>query len=1162
MIKILEKHCLGKGNKGLLLLSLPTGFGKTHTILDFIFQHYDEFTERNSKIYFITNLKKNLPDEALKERFRQAGGLDEYKRHVLRIPSTSEHVVKKLPRLVDEGRVPVAFQTKAYKDLLQYAQYLEDEQLQGGGRLKEYSAALEKSVRTEREPAFRREAAKFLEDRFPHKKARLEAVANNPHYSWIGDLYPAAFTDERTVLFLSASKFFLKNTPVIEPSYYFSHRIPDDSLIFFDEFDATKETFLKMMIEDRARHGINLIDLFLTIRNALAGNEFPEALLKESECRRRAVEEKNKPWPKVAKIAESFKEKCDHIYKKYNLNLAVKSGEGFSGQRNFLFHDYRFHHVIQGGPVKIRPDYKSRINSLYLPSAANMEEGEDGAADVRLLLGDLTGLHSYVQNGVGYIADNYRHLKAEGGAADDLAPESSVRTVLTHFQIGREDTAVITERILENANRYKSPRATSDEAQEGFYDRGFRLYNIVDSEDHDTCSKLFAYGYDRTPEAFLAEICERAMVVGSSATAAIPSPLANYDLLYLESRLGSLFQRLDREELGRLKKTFDRITRGYGNLRILPDFICAEDKEDAQKLLTVLFDDEEAAKHWMEEFARPAPMKNEDGGEEAPDYILTRYARALAAWKRFYESDNCAAFLCLFTKLCKEGDSRFDLNLLRKAAAMLSRISQEQVKEMLVVLGGDDFDSQKEKILADLSSGKRRFVLTSYKTAGAGQNLQFLPPEGARLIATGDGDRLKATDFSGIYVDRPTNLLVNISKDDLTEEEIVEYIFQLEFLLESGAISPKAFRNKLRQAFAVLRGGRYKWTPEGDVNLYETASYAYCAIAWLMQAVGRVCRTGLKSPEILILADGRLKGMLSKYRLPEDVIPIREFEALMAAAGRDDVADERATELQNIASHRSNVFQHRVTSLLQRAESEGEWSEKDREAWIATREQVLRRPFYVSAEECPPRWERLYALMPTPATSYRYEQRNDYADVEVFFSNNHTGLAVSSEAARLEEVAAVPEFRRRFEKNEWPLYFPPSELLLLPPVFNNIYKGALGEVCGRCILEEVLGVPLFELDEGGFELFDYRTAGGIYVDFKLWSDRTATPAVPQLEKIRRKMEQAKAARMMAVNIFASPGVKFRPLKSADGLIIEIPFMCQNGRISEEALQFLKKQING
>ena len=1167
MKKVLEDHCLGQGKKGLLLLSLPTGFGKTHAVLDFIFGHYGEFAERRSKIFFLTNLKKNLPDDALEERFRSAGRMEEYRRHVLRIPSTSGHVLEILPRLEDERGIPDEFRSKAFTELLGDVLYLREiagQRLPSAqGRWKRYAADLEKTIRTEKEPAFRKEITKLLKERFPHKQARLEAVRENPRYSWIGVLYPAAFTDEKTVLFLSVDKFFLKNTPVVEPSYYFSHRLPDDSLVFIDEFDASKEAILKRIIQDGASHEINLIDLFLTVRNALAGNEFPEGLLRESEYRRRLVEEKSRPWPSVAEIAESFRTKSDRIFRKYSLHYAVKSGDGFSGQRNFLFHDYRFHHIVEGGGrcMEMQADRESRTNWLSLTSGPTGGTGGDGAGNVRFLLGELNGFFSYIQRGIGYMADNYRHLKAEGGAADEFTLDSAVRTVLAHLQTGEKETGFLAAKILETESRYTAPDGPSGGEIDGLYDRGFRLYNVVDSEDHDTCSRLSLYDYGRTPEAFLADLCGRAMVVGSSATASIPSALANFDLLYLESRLGDLFRRLGTDELDRLREAFERTTEGYGNLRILPEFIGAEGTEGTLDLLSRLYGDEEAVRHWMEKFSCAAAEKDENGEEKSSWYGPARYARALAAWKRFYDSPCCPAFLCLFSRLCKAGDPDFDLALLREAAAMLSGISAEEAENMMVLLSGDAFEEQKETILSDLSAGERRFVLSSYKTVGAGQNLQYQPPEGASLVSTGDGERSSGADWSGIYLDRPANLLVNIFQNGaLTGEMFAWYIFQLEFLLQGGVLSPKTFRTKLRQAFARFTGGKLQQSRDDRINLYETPAYAQYVTAVVLQAVGRICRTSLKSPEILVLADEKLKDILAGCRLPDDVIPVREFAALKAAAGERDTSDERVTEMENRASHRSNVVWHRIVSFLNRARLEGGWSAEDAEEWRLIREQTLRSPFFARPDKCPARWAHLYARLPRPAASCHYKQDHDYADVEVFFTPGSGREEVSSRAARLPEIAAVPELRGFFGRNGWPLDFPRSELLLLPPVFNNIYKGALGEACGRFLFESEINIPLSDLGDAEYELFDFRTGEGIFVDFKLWSDRTAVPADWELEKIRRKMEQAKASKVFVVNIFGSPGVPFRPLSSSDGKVTEVPFLCRGGKICEEALFFLKEKI--
>lgn len=56
---ILREYALDQ-KKGLLLLSMPTGFGKTHNVLDFIYQNYHKFKTEKRKIIFITNLKKEF----------------------------------------------------------------------------------------------------------------------------------------------------------------------------------------------------------------------------------------------------------------------------------------------------------------------------------------------------------------------------------------------------------------------------------------------------------------------------------------------------------------------------------------------------------------------------------------------------------------------------------------------------------------------------------------------------------------------------------------------------------------------------------------------------------------------------------------------------------------------------------------------------------------------------------------------------------------------------------------------------------------------------------------------------------------------------------------------------------------------------------------------
>ena len=93
----------------------------------------------------------------------------------------------------------------------------------------------------------------------------------HPDYQWIEGLYPAVFTDEKVIIFLSIDKFVRKNTPIIEGSYYFQKRLIDGSLIFIDEFDATKENVLQSIIKSGLDSRADLLDLFGGIHQAVFG---------------------------------------------------------------------------------------------------------------------------------------------------------------------------------------------------------------------------------------------------------------------------------------------------------------------------------------------------------------------------------------------------------------------------------------------------------------------------------------------------------------------------------------------------------------------------------------------------------------------------------------------------------------------------------------------------------------------------------------------------------------------------------------------------------------------------------------------------------------------------------------------------------------------------
>ncbi|MFN9534915.1 MAG: hypothetical protein ACK59W_10890, partial [Pseudanabaena sp.] len=120
--------------------------------------------------------------------------------------------------------------------------------------------------------------------------------------------------------------------------------------------------------------------------------------------------------------------------------------------------------------------------------------------------------------------------------------------------------------------------------------------------------------------------------------------------------------------------------------------------------------------------------------------------------------------------------------------------------------------------------------------------------------------------------------------------------------------------------------------------------------------------------------------------------------------------------------------------------------------------------------------------------------------------------------------------------------------MLTPPMFNDIYKGALGEVCGKHVFEE-LNIPLIDLDVDEFEVFDFKTEKNVYIDFKFWSGTFTQDAEKEISKIRNKMEKIKANKVMIINILAPKDQAFKVQIQKDVSIIEIPYLCRDNKIT-------------
>ncbi|GBO53718.1 hypothetical protein APA_1666 [Pseudanabaena sp. lw0831] len=1149
--QILDTYCT-QSHQGLFLLSMPTGFGKTHSVLDFIYKNYRDFARQGRKIFFVTNLKKNLPWRDLQKRFDGDNLQEEFKKHVLFIDSNVNTIKANLLSIEDD--IPKRYtQTPQYKELVKCLKLAKnmDKEVVDYANLK---------IESELEPEFRRLIEQELRDKknFKDKPSRLRAIKEDREYQWIGKLYPAIFTDEKTVIFLSINKFIVKNSTLIEASYSFKEHLKKGSLIFIDEFDSTKETILQNIIESGIKNRIDLIDFFVDIHNHLTQIQDPKNITKKSDWW--IKESSGKKWIPPDELLQTLRTKSQNIFKKYDLQHKCKSdGEEFNRKRNFLFYDYKFYSILDAKKkIVVVTDTQGNINWIRTCDNDITNSADNTFIDIRSLLIELSSFLTYFQKGISYLSQNYKHLKDEGKLDKELfAFEFAVKSLLHHFNVDDKDIDLLANKIVTGEVVYKSPQKDLKKLSP-FYESGFSYFSIIDKEDHDTLSKIQMIEFDQTPESFLVDICKKAMVVGISATANINSNIGNYDIEYLKSSLNELFFELQNNEIASLQKAYEESTNGYNRLTIKAGFIGGKSLEESKVNLERVFDDQAIVNDIYGKLK--FEIGNKEDGDNSIEFVFGRYAKILTAWKYFLDNHDCHGFLCLLNKLPKRKDPQLDLDKIIEYAEDLldddeSTDIVDDISNVIVILSSENFDREKEKLLNDLANGKRRFIISTYQTVGSGQNLQFKIPQNIQPIHTNNRDKDEYMDINAIYLDKPTHLMVALNYGSVSESDLIKYIFQLEFLREAGDISPKEFKSELTRAFRI-----FLKEPSNNYSkryLYKTNAYSSLLNKFIIQAIGRICRTNMKADKIHILADITIKEHLNNVSLPKNMILIHEYNALVSAASlNSDIPDSHNNwiDLENKASHVSC----KTASYINQRLLYGSWSEDSKEEWLEIRQQVLRQPTVIDDSQLIDRWKPLYLQLPIPNNFYYFNRPSD-SNVEISFSNTDFTL-LDETTVRLSELMKIDSFYKLFIKNGWATSFLPSKYMLTPPMFNDIYKGALGEVCGKHVFDE-LNIPLIELDVNEFEVFDFKTEKNVYIDFKFWSGAFIRDAEDEISKIRNKMEKIKANKIMIINILAPKDQPFKVKIQKDISIIEIPYLYRDNSIDKEAINFILGEIN-
>lgn len=1132
MYSIVKRYCENENTNGLMLLDMPTGSGKTYSVIKYIFDAVQDSTNTR-KFFFITTLKKNLPEEDMRRHFEEAGQLQKFKDLFLRVDSNFESVISGfLPEVIKA--IPAEIKkTDEYKSLEQYINLVRDLRTEKKRNLKSALLAAEDSLRKDAEPRFRRMLQTLIAKKFTKVEDRLQAIKTEKEWQWIAALYPSVFMKDRQIIFMSMDKFLSLNSTIVEPStMLYNSDLIDNAVIFIDEFDATKETVLKNIIQNGLRDRVDYVELFNAVYSVLHTHTFPAVLTTPSKKR----QEGQYRDQLLQAVLDKTIDLADEIHDMFSLQYSHRTETiTDDNANNFLFQDHQYHSILNGNKSYITTwaNSKDKINSIRFSN----ERPESDSGSIQVMLGKLRGFISYFMGTVRILAINYQQCKAErrNPYEDEFTLEEAIRTVLSEFKLSGAYINYLTSQILISSHKYKGDIQSID-FDMSFYEKGFRYYAFEDDYAHDMQSKIMMFSFQLTPEKLLLRFCEKAKVLGISATATIPSAIGNYDIDYLREKLQDKFISATQEETYSLRKSFEASVSGYDKVKIHTQLIGCNEYNVVEWKNVV--DHDEAAQYLYDRVEQSC-------AEDANNYNKERYLRIAVAFKKFLLNNNIRSFLCVLTKHPRKYDKVLNLDLLLEIFETIVRFYNTpfDVKRNVVQLDGEEYDIRKDEIIKRLGNGERLFVISVYQTIGAGQNLQYPAPADIKseLVKVNDRPGNGEKDFDAIYLDMPTNLLTQLSPN-LLEDEFVRYLFHIEMLQETAEISVKDATAHIKKAFRTFTTRNVN--KEFARNINDCMSVVLLSTRVIIQAVGRICRTNLKSRDIYVFADSRIAD-----RIDFDICKNRMFncEFVELINELSKIAKTRqlqgVEELQNeaqLTSIRANKY---INSMLRES-----WTDNRIACWKKLREMVLQYPT-LSAEQFDEDGiaYNFYVEMPEENDCIFYEQEEDFNNVQVFFERRRDTMVVSADASKLTALMKLGFLKNYFEKNGWATEFVKGRFIMSPPLFNNIYRGALGEVIGKALFYKLAGVELVDIEENTiFEKFDFMIPNSsIFVDFKNWHGGSYKDSDKEVAHIARKAKECGCKCVFIANILGEAQTVVRDLEVDGVRIVVIPALLTN-----------------
>ena len=1163
--------------KGLVEIPLPTGFGKTHAVMQAMSVMADRETGSFSDVKRIifTTLKKNLPVEKLRDYYK-----GDFDKEVLLLKSNVDSLID-FHANGGLSKIPEKFKDDAFYKMVKRLDHLKTLQAKKEKSSDDFEFIQElKEHANEDEQVFRKHIRSILRENFRTSVEQKKAIKKRSEFQWIGELYPYIFIDDKKVIFMSMRKLLSGLSPLAgSGNSLLTEEFLNGSILFIDEYDATKKDVKDEIIEEQLRERLDLIRVFRSVHSALHSERFSNDLLDVLHMDDYTLQ----------KFYESIIIHANELYERFHLGLSYRQEDGLvDRKKNFLFYDSQFQTILEKGKYTIFAQEDKARHRMRITKGES-----DSSIDGNIAIQDLLRKVDAFMKRFSYfiwrwanaymIKENSKRTerKAKDGIdLDMMTVDNAAYSIIDKFLSDRQE-----KRIIFSYYSKMNMQAMRDGQRlpYSYFANGFTLFELEDNDANNDDTMMSMVKIKDTPESIMAFIAENALVFAISATAAIPSATGNYCRDYLKDVLKDKFHSLPEEDAGLtdyIRKELETRNEPYRNEIGIEVSDVPEDEELIKERLINCFADKESAKLCLNKIE----FETSELGEEKCSYYANKYMRLAYVVRLFANQKDQQTLLYLGKALPKDSDgSTLKKNVLDYIIEMANIDAGLKGLNMIqpAILTSSNFDETKEQICERLKNGEKLIIFSSYQTVGAGQNLQYPVNESYRdnvvTLPHSYNYEKKERDIDSIYLDDITYLTENIN--DIKHFDIKRNMYHLMQVMEcfgNYEISVEAKRELVKAGFNSLQN----ILPKCNVSLNDAQSIKFHVTRDVIQAVGRMGRTCLRNKHISIYIYEKVLRQLDYNTLMAE-FNSEEVKAIGKKLKTKEVTACIDNQLQ-LAMLRANTISIQVSgkilSTVKRS-FKGEWSDNDMRLWKELRELVLKHPTANEEDLADDDLRAYYINGLQPLSKYLFSvNNNSYRNIHVWFADedsfrkskqiikDENGRLVvhkcSEDDARLQMLLNIKGIREMFQKRGYAEHFQTKKYIMSPALYTNIYKGALGEVCGRYIIENSTSLKLNEIQDGNqFEYFDYRIEDypNVYIDFKHWKISSApyNDKDAIMTEIRSKMDKIGAQRVYIIGILKNS--ESIANISADERIVTIPYLVdENAKIARNMLKFIKE----